>query len=145
MMNSRRLKRNEFAKGLDQALIQDFYRGIETQNGIMFNKIKIVNLVFVKFKEQGKTYMFENPSDERLGSGYVAVLDEHNQPQMVRVISSIKLPRKYLKPLQIAMCGEVKKLTKIYGVIDIKEIKEEPKSMEFVYNHTEDTNDAPVC
>ena len=49
-------------KGIENVMVQDFYRAITLPNGsVQFNKLKMANLCFVKFHENGKVYVFNNP------------------------------------------------------------------------------------
>ena len=108
-------------KGINELMVQDFYRAVTDLNGsIKFNKIKMVNLCFVKFDGCEKIYMFSNPSDKRLDGGTKVVVDTIRGESRATVVSSIKIPRKYIKDLQLAMCGAVNPLKDVLGVVETK-------------------------
>lgn len=113
--------KDEIKKGVDNNMVQDFYRAITNKKGMVkFQPLKMVNLCFVKFSENGKVYTFNNPTDKRLKVGTKVLVDSAGKDTKGTVVSSIKLPKKYLADLQMAMSGKHTPLKDVLGVIDIK-------------------------
>ena len=108
-------------KGIEELLVQDFYRAVTAPNGsIKFNKVKMVNVTFVKFDECEKVYMFKNPSDKRLDSETTVIVDTVRGETRATVVSSIKILKKYVKDLQLAMFGMTAPLKDVIGVVETK-------------------------
>lgn len=94
-------------KGINSDLVQDYYRAITNSNGqVKFSPITMLNLCFVKHDGIDKVYVFENKSDKRLKGGErVRVMTSRGETDAT-VVSSIKLPKKYLKHFMKAFTGK---------------------------------------
>lgn len=94
-------------KGINSDLVQDYYRAITNSNGqVKFSPITMLNLCFVKHDGVDKVYVFENKSDKRLQGGErVRVMTSRGETDAT-VVSSIKLPKKYLKHFMKAFTGK---------------------------------------
>ena len=106
-------------KGIDNALVQDVYRAVTKANGnIEFNKVKMINLCFVKFDGNEKIYAFNNPSDKRLKGGTRVCVDTFRGEMDATVVKSIKIQDKYLKDLMYVVAGsgnlELKNVIGVY-------------------------------
>ena len=113
-------------KGID-TLVQDVYRGVQDKKGnIKFNKVKMKNLCFVKFDGCEKVYTFNNPTDTRLDEGTKVLVDSCGREMDATVIGSIKIQKKYVKYLMLAMAGRRDlQLKNILGVYETKTVKVE--------------------
>ena len=62
------LENEGLIKGLGQIMTQDTFRAVrEKKSGLVqFNPVKMVNVCFARHDKGGRTYMFINPSDQRL-------------------------------------------------------------------------------
>lgn len=94
-------------KGINSELVQDYYRATTNSKGqVKFSPISILNLCFVKHDGVDKVYVFENKSDKRLKGGErVRVMTSRGETDAT-VVSSIKLPKKYLKHFMKAFTGK---------------------------------------
>lgn len=97
----------ELNKGINSELIQDYYRATTNSKGqVKFSPISVLNLCFVKHDGVDKVYVFENKSDKRLQGGErVRVMTSRGETDAT-VVSSIKLPKKYLKHFMKAFTGK---------------------------------------
>lgn len=111
-------------KGIESVLVQDTYRAVQKPNGsIEFNKVKMVNLCFVKFDGLDKIYTFINPTDKRLEEGTKVLVDSAGRNSVAYVVSSIKIQNKYVKELMYAMSGKKGlELKNVLGILETKEI-----------------------
>ena len=111
-------------KGIEGTLVQDVYRAVQNKNGdIVFNKVKMVNLCFVKFDGNEKVYTFKNPSDKRLEKGTKVLVDTCRGEMEATVLTSIKIQNKYVNELQYAMTGYYDLgLKNILGVYETKTV-----------------------
>ena len=111
-------------KGIENDLVQDVYRAVQKPNGsIEFNKVKMVNLCFVKFDGLDKIYTFINPTDKRLEEGTKVLVDSAGRNSVAYVVSSIKIQKKYIKELMYAMSGKKGlELKNVLGILETKEI-----------------------
>ena len=84
--------------------IDDFYRMYQKDGSITFNKIKMVNLVFVKHLNDPsrKTYVFSNPCEGRLEKGHIIQVETRKGDATVEVVGSAKIPCKYLEDILCA-------------------------------------------
>lgn len=111
-------------KGINSKSVQDVYRSVQDNKGnIIFNKINMVNVCFVKFDDSEKVYMFNNASDKRLEAGTKVLVDTEYGEKDAIVVSSIKIQNKYLKLLQDAMCGKRLQLKNVLGVYKTKTVE----------------------
>ena len=126
-MNKTTLEKNELVKGVNQELLtQDFYRAVTTKDGfVIFNPVAIVNLTFVKFDGNDKCYVFNNPSDTRLKKGDRVLVDTAMGNNQATVVSSIKLPKKYLKDFMEAFTGQKRPLRDVLGIYNTRIVVEE--------------------
>lgn len=94
-------------KGINSELVQDYYRTTTNNIGqVKFSPITMLNLCFVKHDGIDKVYVFENKSDKRLKGGErVRVMTSRGETDAT-VVSSIKLPKKYLKHFMKAFTGK---------------------------------------
>lgn len=94
-------------KGINSELVQDYYRATTNSKGqVKFSPISVLNLCFVKHDGVDKVYVFENKSDKRLKGGErVRVMTSRGETDAT-VVSSIKLPKKYLKQFMLAFVGK---------------------------------------
>lgn len=97
----------ELNKGINSELVQDYYRATTNSKGqVKFSPITMLNLCFVKHDGIDKVYVFENKSDKRLKGGErVRVMTSRGETDAT-VVSSIKLPKKYLKHFMKAFTGK---------------------------------------
>lgn len=97
----------ELNKGINSELVQDYYRATTNNIGqVKFSPITMLNLCFVKHDGVDKVYVFENKSDKRLKGGErVRVMTSRGETDAT-VVSSIKLPKKYLKQFMLAFVGK---------------------------------------
>ena len=97
----------ELNKGINSELVQDYYRATTNNIGqVKFSPISVLNLCFVKHDGIDKVYVFENKSDKRLQGGErVRVMTSRGETDAT-VVSSIKLPKKYLKHFMKAFTGK---------------------------------------
>lgn len=97
----------ELNKGINSELVQDYYRATTNNKGqVKFSPISVLNLCFVKHDGIDKVYVFENKSDKRLQGGErVRVMTSRGETDAT-VVSSIKLPKKYLKHFMKAFTGK---------------------------------------
>lgn len=97
----------ELNKGINSELVQDYYRATTNNIGqVKFSPITMLNLCFVKHDGIDKVYVFENKSDKRLKGGErVRVMTSRGETDAT-VVSSIKLPKKYLKHFMKAFTGK---------------------------------------
>lgn len=117
----------ELNKGINSELVQDYYRVTTNNIGqVKFSPITMLNLCFVKHDGIDKVYVFENKSDKRLKGGErVRVMTSRGETDAT-VVSSIKLPKKYLKQFMLAFVGKsTNYLMPIIGVYtdEVKVIK----------------------
>lgn len=112
---------SKVTKGLDGVLVQDVFRAVtDKKTGMIgFNPLKMSHLTFVKFYGNDKVYMFNNPTDKRLKSGTKVLVDSAGKDSVAIVVSSIKIPTKYVGALQMAM--GVRAGTKIKNVLGVYE------------------------
>ena len=107
----------------------DFFRFYRQPNGeLAINKIKVLTLVFVKHiivNEDGeetltdKTYTFVNPLGKRISSRTKVSVQTRHGAQDAIVVSSIKIPQKYVGELFYAMNGFNIKSSPIQPVLGI--------------------------
>ena len=97
---------------------QDTFRAVrEKQSGlIQFNPVKMVNVCFAKHDKGGKTYMFINPSDQRLSQDTKIAVNTKYGIRIAYVVSSLKIQRKYLKALARVINNSSNKYSKVVGV-----------------------------
>lgn len=94
-------------KGINSELVQDYYRATTNNVGqVKFSPIVMLNLSFVKHDGVDKIYVFENKSDKRLKAGTrVRVMTSRGETDAT-VVSSIKLPKKYLREFMKGFVGK---------------------------------------
>lgn len=112
------LEEKDLIKGLGQVMNQDTFRAVrEKQSGlIQFNPVKMVNVCFAKHDKGGKTYMFINPSDQRLSQDTKIAVNTKYGIRIAYVVSSLKIQRKYLKALARVINNSSNKYSKVVGV-----------------------------
>lgn len=85
-------------KGIKSCLIQDVYRAVQDNKGnIIFNKVKILNLCFVRFDGSDKIYVLNNPTDKRLDNGTKILVETIYGKYDANVVSSIKIQKNMQK------------------------------------------------
>lgn len=113
-------KVKKFVKGVDVDLIQDMYRAsTDTKTKqVTFMPVTMVNLAFVKFEGNEKVYTFTNPTDVRLKSGTRVLVDTKFGEKQATVVTSIKIQKKYLKDLMVAL-GNTSPLKDVLGTVEV--------------------------
>lgn len=112
------LEEKDLIKGLGQVMNQDTFRAVrEKKSGlIQFNPVKMVNVCFAKHDKGGRTYMFINPSDQRLSPDTKIAVNTKYGLRIAYVVSSLKVQRKYLKALARVINNSSNKYSKVVGV-----------------------------
>lgn len=107
----------ELIKGLEDTMINDTFRAVTYKNRmIQFQPVKMVNVSFVKFDDNDKLYIFENPSDERLKEGDKVLVYTSLGQSTATVYTSLKIQHKYLRSLMKVIGADHSKLKRIAGV-----------------------------
>lgn len=111
-------------KGIENKLVQDMYRAVTQEDGkVQFNPVKMINICFVKHDGNDKVCAFENKSDKRLKKDTRVQVKTANGVTDATVVSSIKIQRKYLKSLMLALCGvSINQLQPVLGVYEEKTV-----------------------
>lgn len=114
------LEEENLIKGLGQVMTQDTFRAVKDKSTGMigFNPVKMVNVCFAKHNENGKVYMFINPSDRRLGKNTKIAVKTRRGISVAYVVSSVKIQRKYLRSLGKAIGNPSNKYTNVIGVYE---------------------------
>lgn len=109
----------KFTKGVDVDLVQDMYRTVTDPKTkqVTFSPVKMVHLVFVQFDGNDKVYTFNNPTDTRLKKGVRVLVDTRFGEKIATVVTSIKIQKKYLKNLMVAM-GNDSALKDVLGTVE---------------------------
>lgn len=112
------LENEGLIKGLGQIMTQDTFRAVrEKKSGLVqFNPVKMVNVCFVKHDKGGRTYMFINPSDQRLSPDTKITVNTKYGLRIAYVVSSLKVQRKYLKALARVIGNPSNKYSTVVGV-----------------------------
>lgn len=112
------LENEGLIKGLGQIMTQDTFRAVrEKKSGLVqFNPVKMVNVCFAKHDKGGRTYMFINPSDQRLSPDTKIAVNTKYGLRIAYVVSSLKVQRKYLKALARVINNTSNQYSKVVGV-----------------------------
>lgn len=119
--------KNKIKKGFD-CNIKDFCRVVTDVNtgNVHIQPVKMLNICMVKFDNQttSKSYMYKVPSDKRLKVGTRVLVNSIDLDVVATVVSSFKIPKKYLGALMIGVYGERTPLKSVLGVVNKKIVDE---------------------
>lgn len=112
------LENEGLIKGLGQIMTQDTFRAVrEKKSGLVqFNPVKMVNVCFARHDKGGRTYMFINPSDQRLSPDTKIAVNTKYGLRIAYVVSSLKVQRKYLSALARVIGNPSNKYSTVVGV-----------------------------
>lgn len=116
---------NEDIKVKDQFL---YDHKVKTNGDIVFNKVKMLTLCFVKYNHWGKVYTFINPTGKVLKEGTKVLVDSAGRDNVAYVVSSVKVQAKHVDGLVYAMTGE--KHLELKNVLGVYEVKTKVKEFE---------------
>lgn len=102
----------------------------KADGSIVLNKVKMLNLCFVKYNPNGKVYTFVNPTDKVLKEGTKVLVDSAGTDSVAYVVSSVKVQKKHAKDLLYAMTGKKGlELKYVLGVYETKTVKTEVEEL----------------
>lgn len=102
----------------------------KADGSIAFNKVKMLNLCFVKYNPDGQVYTFINPTDKLLKEGTKVLVDSAGDDSVGYVVASVKVQKKCAKDLLYAMTSKKGlELKYVLGVYETKTVKTEVEEL----------------